>query len=112
MFVKRNYETIESYRKFDVTSMSLTLKDVLKHSLQIYITPPISADEFHHLPKTCKLLVTPATIFHPNMFFFYPPNPHGCWIFHLDFVKAPLITKEEGKLWPHNETALQMRDKV
>eukprot|EP00434_Breviolum_minutum_P003523 symbB.v1.2.003098.t1/scaffold174.1/size397799/18 len=26
--------------------------------------------------------------------------------------KAPLITKEEGKLWPHNETALQMRDKV
>ncbi|CAL1142180.1 unnamed protein product [Cladocopium goreaui] len=26
--------------------------------------------------------------------------------------KAPMITKEEGKLWPHNETALQMRDKV
>ncbi|CAJ1334328.1 unnamed protein product [Effrenium voratum] len=26
--------------------------------------------------------------------------------------KAPLISKDEGKLWPHNETALQMRDKV
>ena len=26
--------------------------------------------------------------------------------------KAPLITKNEGKLWPHNETALQMRDKA
>ncbi|CAE7466962.1 fmt [Symbiodinium natans] len=26
--------------------------------------------------------------------------------------KAPLISKNEGKLWPHNETALQMRDKV
>ncbi|CAK8987764.1 unnamed protein product [Durusdinium trenchii] len=26
--------------------------------------------------------------------------------------KAPIITKEEGRLWPHNETAMQMRDKV
>ena len=26
--------------------------------------------------------------------------------------EAPMITKEEGKLWPHNETALQMRDKA
>lgn len=27
-------------------------------------------------------------------------------------TKAPLIMKDEGKLWPHNETALQMRDKI
>ena len=26
--------------------------------------------------------------------------------------QAPIITKEEGRLWPHNETAMQMRDKV
>jgi len=27
-------------------------------------------------------------------------------------TKAPLITKLEGQLWPHNETAKQMRDKI
>lgn len=64
--------------------------------------------------KPCKLLVIPATIFYPNMFFVKTPKILmdagycSCW----SFVKAPLITKEEGKLWPHNETALQMRDKV
>ena len=64
--------------------------------------------------KPCKLLVIPATIFYPNMFFVKTPRIPmdagycSCW----SFVKAPLITKEEGKLWPHNETALQMRDKV
>ncbi|CAE8597588.1 unnamed protein product [Polarella glacialis] len=27
-------------------------------------------------------------------------------------IQAPLIAKEEGQLWPHNETSYQMRDKV
>ena len=100
MFVKRNYATIESYRKFDVTSMSLTQKDVLKHSLQIYITPRFQRMNFTTFQEHVSCLVTPATIFHPNMFFLNPQILMDAGFFILILSRHLWLPKKKGNCGP------------